>query len=53
MSERGSEVIGTTMIELWRQGNSGPVAALATIQLVITFAVLLVSNRLLGARLHG
>jgi iron(III) transport system permease protein len=50
---RGSEVIGTTMIELWRQGNSGPVAALATIQLVITFAVLVVSQRLFGARLHG
>src|SRR5205085_5967717 len=50
---RGSEVIGTTMIELWRQGNSGPVAALATIQLVITFVVLIVSQRLFGARLHG
>jgi iron(III) transport system permease protein len=50
---RGSEVIGTTMIELWRQGNSGPVAALATIQLLITFVVLVVSQRLFGARLHG
>jgi len=50
---RGSEVIGTTMIELWRQGNSGPVAALATIQLGITFVVLVVSQRLFGARLHG
>jgi iron(III) transport system permease protein len=50
---RGSEVIGTTMIELWRQGNSGPVAALATIQLVITFVVLVVSQRLFGAKLHG
>jgi iron(III) transport system permease protein len=50
---RGSEVIGTTMIELWRQGTSGPVAALATIQLAITFAILLVANKLLGARIHG
>jgi iron(III) transport system permease protein len=50
---RGSEVIGTTMIELWRQGNSGPVAALATVQLALTFAVLIVSKKLLGARLHG
>src|SRR5919206_4189643 len=49
---RGSEVIGTTMIELWRQGNSGPVAALATVQLAITFVVLVVSARFLGARLH-
>jgi iron(III) transport system permease protein len=50
---RGSEVIGTTMIELWRQGNSGPVAALSGIQLVITFIVLIVSQKLFGARLHG
>ena len=50
---RGSEVIGTTMIELWRQGNSGPVAALATIQLAITVVVLIIGQRLLGARLHG
>ena len=50
---RDSEVVGTTMIQLWRQGNSGPVAALAAIQLAITFVVLLVSQRLLGARLHG
>jgi iron(III) transport system permease protein len=50
---RGSEVIGTTMIELWRQGNSGPVAALSTIQLVITAVVLVLGQRFLGARLHG
>jgi hypothetical protein len=41
------------MIQLWRQGNSGPVAALSAIQLGITFVVLFVSQRLLGARLHG
>ncbi|GAB13322.1 ABC transporter permease protein [Arthrobacter globiformis NBRC 12137] len=29
-------VIGTTMLELWVQGNTGSVAALATIQIVIT-----------------
>jgi iron(III) transport system permease protein len=50
---RGSEVIGTTMIELWRQGNSGPVAALSAVQLTITFVVLIVGQRFLGARLHG
>lgn len=50
---RESEVIGTTLIELWRQGNSGPVAALSTIQLFITLVVLLVSQKLLGARFHG
>lgn len=32
---RGSQVIGTTMIEIWAQGGPGPVAALAVVQLVI------------------
>ncbi|MEO6458613.1 MAG: ABC transporter permease subunit, partial [Chloroflexia bacterium] len=32
---RGSQVIGTTMIEVWAQGGPGPVAALAVVQLVI------------------
>jgi iron(III) transport system permease protein len=50
---RGSEVIGTTMIELWRQGNSGPVAALSAIQLVITFVAIVIGQRVLGARLRG
>jgi iron(III) transport system permease protein len=50
---RGSEVIGTTMIELWRQGNSGPVAALASVQLLITFVAIIIGQRLLGARLRG
>lgn len=49
---RGSRVIGTTMIELWRQGNTGPVAALAVIQLAITAVVLVISQKLLGVRLH-
>jgi iron(III) transport system permease protein len=50
---RDSEVIGTTMIQLWRQGASGPVAALSAVQLAVTFVVLVISQRLLGARLHG
>jgi iron(III) transport system permease protein len=49
---RGSEVIGTTMIELWRQGNSGPVSALAAIQLLITIVVVLCSRRFLGVKLY-
>jgi iron(III) transport system permease protein len=50
---RGSEVIGTTMIELWRQGNSGPVAALSAVQLAITFVAIVIGTRVLGARLRG
>jgi iron(III) transport system permease protein len=33
-----SNIIGTTMLELWVQGNTGSVAALATIQIAITAA---------------
>jgi len=32
---RGSQVIGTTMLEVWAQGGPGPAAALAVIQLLI------------------
>jgi len=49
----GSEVIGTTMIELWRQGNSGPVAALSSVQLVITLVAIVIGQRLFGTSLRG
>lgn len=32
----GSEIIGTTMLSFWGNGDSGPVAALSVIQLAIT-----------------
>ncbi|HEU5025535.1 MAG TPA: iron ABC transporter permease [Spirillospora sp.] len=34
-----TNVIGTTMLELWVQGNTGSVAALATLQIIITAVV--------------
>lgn len=36
---RGSQVIGTTMLEVWAQGGPGPAAALAVIQLLIVGVV--------------
>ncbi|ROS32108.1 ABC transporter permease [Amycolatopsis thermoflava] len=36
LASADSNVIGTTMLELWVQGNTGSVAALATVQIVIT-----------------
>ncbi|MBI5714868.1 MAG: iron ABC transporter permease [Chloroflexi bacterium] len=48
----GSQVIGTTMIELWRQGSSGPIAALATIQMVIIFVLIAISRWVLGVKLN-
>ena len=38
LGSANSTIIGTTMLELWVQGNTGSVAALATIQIAITAA---------------
>jgi iron(III) transport system permease protein len=38
LGSANSNIIGTTMLELWVQGNTGSVAALATIQIAITAA---------------
>lgn len=49
---KGSNVIGTTMLELWKQGGAEPVAALSTIQMVITAILIIGSRKLLGVKLH-
>jgi len=48
----GAEVIGTTLITLGRNGDTGPMAALATIQTAITFVVILLTRRFLGVKLY-
>lgn len=40
----GSEIIGTTMLSFWANGDSGPVAALSVIQLAITAVFVLVAR---------
>ncbi|UUT34568.1 ABC transporter permease [Microbacterium elymi] len=47
LSSANTNVIGTTMLELWVQGNTGSVAALATIQIAITAVVVGVANLLM------
>jgi iron(III) transport system permease protein len=42
-----SNIIGTTMLELWVQGNTGSVAALATVQIAITAAFVGIANLLM------
>jgi iron(III) transport system permease protein len=49
----GSEVIGTTLLSFWIQGDAGPVAALATVQVVLTFVFVFAARRLMGARVYG
>jgi iron(III) transport system permease protein len=48
----GSQVIGTTLIDLWRQGNSGPISALASIQLLLTFVIVIISRKALGVKVY-
>lgn len=49
----GSEIIGTTMLQLVAQGDNGPVSALATIQVIITALFIILARRLLGAKIYG
>jgi iron(III) transport system permease protein len=49
---RGSQVIGTTMLEIWAQGGPGPVAALAVIQLIIIAAATGISRLLPSSKIR-
>lgn len=49
----GSEIIGTTMLQLVAQGDNGPVSALATIQVAITAVFVIITRRLLGVKIYG
>ncbi len=50
---RGSEVMGTTMLELWRQGDMGPVSALAAVQVGLILVVFAVARYGFGVRFYG
>jgi iron(III) transport system permease protein len=49
----GSEVIGTTLLSFWIQGDAGPVAALAMVQVLITFAFVYGVRAAFGVRVYG
>jgi iron(III) transport system permease protein len=49
----GSEVIGTTLLQAWTQGEVGTVSALATIQVVVIGACVAAARAVFGVRLHG
>jgi iron(III) transport system permease protein len=48
-----SEVIGTTMLVLWTEGQTGSVAALATLQIAITAAVVAMAGRFMKGHAHA
>jgi iron(III) transport system permease protein len=49
----GSEVMGMTMLQFWLQANTGPVAALAVLQITITIVFVYLSRKALGVRLYA
>lgn len=49
----GSEVIGTTLLQLWVQGEVGLVAALATIQVAVIAICIAAVRGIFGVKLHG
>lgn len=49
----GSEVIGTTLLQSWTQGEVGLVAALATLQVAVIGICVAAARAIFGVRLHG
>lgn len=49
----GSEVIGTTLLQAWTQGEVGLVSALATIQVLVIGICVTFARAILGVKLHG
>ncbi len=49
----GTEVMGTVMLSFWSQGDYGPVAALAMLQMAAVAVFVFLSGRLFGTRFHG
>ncbi len=49
----GAEVIGTMLLSFWIQGDAGPVAALASFQVLLTFLFVYGARHLLGVKIYG
>jgi iron(III) transport system permease protein len=53
LSSADSNILGTTMLELWAQGRTGSVAALASIQIVITAVFVAFAGLLMKGKHHA
>ena len=49
----GHEIMGVAMLDAAQQGTTGPVAALAMVQVAITIVAIAVGGRLFGNRIRG
>lgn len=47
----GTEVLGTSMLKYWTNGDIGPMAALSAIQIALTVAFIAIAQKLMGVRL--
>ena len=50
LSSADNNILGTTMLELWAQGSTGSVAALATIQIAITATFVALASLLMKGK---
>ncbi|MQA05745.1 MAG: ABC transporter permease subunit [Streptosporangiales bacterium] len=48
-----SEIIGTTALTLWQNGNTGAVAALSCVQILIIAVVVFIAGKVLKVRSHA
>jgi iron(III) transport system permease protein len=53
LSSADNNILGTTMLELWAQGSTGSVAALATIQIAITATFVALAGLLTRGKHHA
>ncbi|SDS08963.1 ABC transporter permease [Microlunatus soli] len=53
LGDADSQVIGTTSLTLWANGNTGSVAALSCLQIAITAAVVAAAEKLFTVRPHA
>jgi iron(III) transport system permease protein len=53
LSSADSNILGTTMLELWAQGRTGSVAALASIQIIITAVFVALAGLLMKGKHHA
>lgn len=53
ISDAHSQVIGTTSLTLWTNGNTGAVAALSCLQIAITAVVVLAAGKIFKVRAHA
>jgi iron(III) transport system permease protein len=49
----GHQIMGVTMLDASQQGTTGPVAAMAMVQVALTVIAIAVAGRLFATRLRG